>query len=88
MHPHVDRLPDIPLRSPTSELHLWPNLGWNPALDPADVGYFASGTAVSGRGGGEASGLKRMVVLPFEKTDTRILSVDGAGEVSVARMRR
>jgi hypothetical protein len=65
----------------SGELHLWPRYGWNPALEPSDVGYFASGARVSGRGGGEASGLSRMVELPFDARDIRVTSVDRDGAI-------
>jgi len=65
----------------TGELHLWPRLGWNPALEASDVGYFASGARVSGRGGGEASGLSRTVELPFDARDIRVASVDRDGAI-------
>jgi hypothetical protein len=56
-----------------------------PHLEPADLGYFGSGTSITGMGGGAGSSLTRILALPFEGRDLEIESVSDTGGATVVR---
>ena len=64
-------------------LNIWSWL--YPRLAADDVGYYASGSSVTGAGSGAGSRLTRIEALPFTEGDLEIRSVAAKGVVEVVR---
>ena len=55
------------------------------ALDDDDIGYFGSGTSLSGAGCGASSGLTKIRAYPFSQDGITLHSVDPTGTLTLLR---